>query len=108
MLRIIEAVAETQPKANMPRVEFPAAELKTEIALDAGTPQAVEIQDEYVYLFLTEPPSNPQQSEPNAKIPLVPSLGQTTAADWANAPNPLADAAPLVIIIGMYLNPYLN
>jgi hypothetical protein len=55
-----------------------------------------------VYLFLVVLGT---PTYPKANIPLVPSKGHPVDE---NAPNPLADAAPLVIIIGMASNPYLN
>jgi len=80
------------PIAKMPRVLLPAADPAKDPILDAATPDAVEVQVAYVYLFLIV------EKPPTAKIPFVPSSAQTPPA--AN-PNPCADIAPRVITAGM-------
>jgi hypothetical protein len=79
----------THPKANIPRVEFPAAEPELDAALAAPTPLAVEVQQAYVYLFLVV--TRPEFVAPNANIPRVefPAADPTKDAALA-APTPLA------------------
>jgi hypothetical protein len=40
------------PNAKMPLVELPAADPPLEFAEATATPEAVEVHEEYVYLFL--------------------------------------------------------
>ena len=64
---MVEALP-ANPSAKMPLVLFPTAEPEPEVALAAPTPDAVELQEEYVYLLrVVEAPG----AHPNAKIPLV-------------------------------------
>jgi hypothetical protein len=58
------------PKAKIPLVEFPAALPALVTALEAPTPDAVDVQEAYVYLLRTVEPTPPVLC-PNAKIPLV-------------------------------------
>jgi hypothetical protein len=50
------------PKVKIPLVEFPAADIWLPPSLALGTPEAVDVSLEYVYLFLTAeyaPPASP-------------------------------------------------
>ena len=67
---IVDPEALLEPNAKIPLVEFPAAEPHPLLPLETATPQAVEVQEEYVYL-LRVVLSQPQFFTPKAKIPLV-------------------------------------
>lgn len=65
---MVEAAAGAPPKANIPRVELPAADSYFELALALATPLAVDVHVEYVYLLRMRPTPKPQ---PNANMPLT-------------------------------------
>lgn len=84
-----EPTPDTNPSANMPRVELPTAELRHDAALAAVANPFVS--QAYVYLFLVAD-APIQAAPPIAKIPLV----LLPAADPLLVPTLEAVADPLV------------
>lgn len=92
LFRVVEAPkAITQPNENIPLVLLPAAEPLCAAKLADATPQAVEVQLEYVYLFLVAIAAVAQEQVPSANMPLVlfPVAEPLEEATLA-APTPLA------------------
>ena len=57
LLRVVDLPL-ADPNAKIPRVEFPAADgPELTLTLDTATPDAVFVQQAYVYLFLTSLPA---------------------------------------------------
>ena len=85
MFRVVESAHEENPKANMPTVLFPAAELLRDGAVEAVP--ALTTQPEYVYLLRVVVPLK-QASAPNANIPtvLLPAAEPTREATVAAPP----------------------
>jgi len=68
LLRVVEQLG-AAPNAKIPRVLLPAPDPLYEAVLAAPTPEAVDVQLEYVYLLRVVLPA--KLTRPIAKIPLV-------------------------------------
>jgi hypothetical protein len=97
LLRVVRLPELLNPRANIPRVELPAADPRREATLE----EAAEPFTSVANVYLSRVASVVQlQLAPKENIPIVPGAKATFPAN----PNPWAENAPLVEIIGIYLN----
>ena len=99
---VVKYVGHPDPNANIPRVEFPAADWHCDAAVADDAEETVSDANVYFSLVASLPPP-PTVVAPKANIPIAPGA----KAIFAEKPNAVADIAPRVIIVGIII-PYAN